>query len=160
MTPYELEVALQEEPTWSGRYILDFDHLLSLKAEEANGTGSTDHTSSDSLEQGQATDEDSDKPIFSLITGTYRHPKRYINPKGGNHGVVHGTSSGSALILRNQSNTVARITTDSAAAQFLQERTYRGLETRMDEDKPSTLEQGRSGIARGYQDDFEHQNYQ
>jgi len=151
-------MALQEEPTWSGRYILDFNHLLSLKAEEPNGTRPIDHTSCEH----QATDEDSDKPVFSLITGTYRHAKRYNNPKGGNQGVVppHPTSSDSSLVLRNQSSTVATTTTDSAAAQFLQERTYRGLEPRIDEDIPSTLEQGRGGIARGYQDDFTHQTYQ
>ena len=160
MTPYELEVALQEEPTWSGKYILDFDHFLSPKDGESNGTGSINYTKG---EQDEATsDEDSDKPTFSLITGTYRQAKRYTIPKGGNHDVVspHAISSDSALVLRNQSNTVAKFTTDSAAAQFLQERTYRGLEPRLDEDNPSALEQGRSGIARGYQDDIAHQTYQ
>lgn len=28
ITPYELEVALQAEGTWSGRYVLDFGRLL------------------------------------------------------------------------------------------------------------------------------------
>lgn len=42
---------------------------------------------------------------------------------------------------------------DSAAGQFLQERSWKGLETRLGEDAPSVLEQGRSGIARGYGDD-------
>jgi diphthamide biosynthesis protein 2 len=32
-------------------------------------------------------------------------------------------------------------------------RTYQGLEVRLGEDEPSVLEQGRSGIARGYQTD-------
>lgn len=41
--------------------------------------------------------------------------------------------------------------------QFLQQRTYQGLEMHIGEDAPSVLEQGRSGIARGYQDDREHQ---
>lgn len=42
--------------------------------------------------------------------------------------------------------------------QFLQQRTYQGLDMRLGEDSPSVLEQGRSGIARGYQDDREHQD--
>jgi diphthamide biosynthesis protein 2 len=37
--------------------------------------------------------------------------------------------------------------------QFLQKRSYQGLETRVGQDAPSLLEQGRSGIARGYKDD-------
>lgn len=42
---------------------------------------------------------------------------------------------------------------DSAAGHFLQERSWKGLETRLGEDAPGVLEQGRSGIARGYGDD-------
>jgi diphthamide biosynthesis protein 2 len=38
-------------------------------------------------------------------------------------------------------------------AEFLKQRTFKGLEQRLGEDAPSVLEQGRSGIARGYQDD-------
>lgn len=36
------------------------------------------------------------------------------------------------------------------AAQFLHTRGYQGLEMRLGEDKPSVLEEGRSGIAREY----------
>jgi diphthamide biosynthesis protein 2 len=28
ITPYELELALQPEPEWTGRYVLDFNDLL------------------------------------------------------------------------------------------------------------------------------------
>lgn len=38
-------------------------------------------------------------------------------------------------------------------ALYLQSRSFRGLEARVGEDAPSMLEQGRSGIARGYADD-------
>lgn len=72
----------------------------------------------------------------------------------------------SALTLRNQDTTVARFM-DSAGGndllviqcneslptrvgQFLQSRTYQGLDPRLGLDKPSPMEQGRSGIARGY----------
>jgi hypothetical protein len=40
-----------------------------------------------------------------------------------------------------------------ATANFWQSRTFRGLETRTGLDPPSFLQQGRSGIARGYDDD-------
>lgn len=60
--------------------------------------------------------------------------------------------SSSAIILRNQ-DTALSVMPDSAAGQFLQERSWKGLETRLGEDAPSVLEQGRSGIARGYGDD-------
>jgi len=41
----------------------------------------------------------------------------------------------------------------SCKGEFLQSRTFRGLEARAGLDPPSVLQQGRSGIARGYDDD-------
>ena len=38
-------------------------------------------------------------------------------------------------------------------ALYLQSRSFQGLEARVGEDVASILEQGRSGIARGYADD-------
>jgi hypothetical protein len=42
----------------------------------------------------------------------------------------------------------------SHKGEFLQSRTFRGLETRAGLDPPNVLQQGRSGIARGYDDDY------
>jgi hypothetical protein len=41
------------------------------------------------------------------------------------------------------------------SGQFLLQRTYQGLDMRIGQDAPSVLEQGRSGVARGYQDDID-----
>ena len=78
--------------------------------------------------------------------------------------------SSSALIRRDQDSTVTTLR-DSAAGmpfllftlstglnhsfigEFLQSRTFRGLETRAGLDPPSILQQGRTGVARGYGDD-------
>ncbi|KAF7789170.1 hypothetical protein EIP86_000107 [Pleurotus ostreatoroseus] len=135
ITPYELEVALQPEPQWTGEYVLDFGRLALKEAEEPTK---------------EDPEEDDDRPMFSLVTGQYRSAKRY----GGatDQAKDEATEESSAVVRRNQDGTVT-VMPDSAAAQFLQNRTYRGLETRVGEDAPSVLEQGRSGIARGYQDD-------
>jgi diphthamide biosynthesis protein 2 len=84
---------------------------------------------------------------------------------------LEGPNEGSsAVVLRNQDSAVAKLKDsaagvpfsshhisltidDCAKGEFLQARSYQGLETRVGEDAPSVLEQGRSGIARGYQDD-------
>lgn len=139
VTPYELEVALQAEQSWTGRYVLDFEKLLA------------DYVQLDGVVSGAEEDEseDPDQPVFSLITGSYRHPKRY-GAKPSNFGSASENSA--AVILRNQDNSLTKLA-DSAAGQFLQQRSYQGLEVRLGEDAPSILEQGRSGIARGYQDD-------
>ncbi|KAF8966760.1 putative diphthamide synthesis protein-domain-containing protein [Flammula alnicola] len=167
VTPYELEVALQAEQSWTGRYVLDFGRLLAdakavIDDSETTKQSTIGDGGNDNVEEGGSGDgdgdgdeSDPDQPVFSLVTGTYRHAKRYggKNDTSDDERLVQGTS---AMVLRNQDNQIARM--DSAAGQFLQQRTYHGLELRIGEDAPSVLEQGRSGIARGYQDDRAHQD--
>lgn len=136
ITPFELEVALQAEGTWSGRYVLDFEKLLA--SDSGNDLGSATEDSGG----------DPDEPTFSLVTGKYRQAKRYGT--GDRKASIEGTSA--ALTLRNQDGALTKLA-DSAAALFLHSRSYQGLETKIGEDSPSVLEQGRSGIARGYSDD-------
>ncbi|KAH7886697.1 putative diphthamide synthesis protein-domain-containing protein, partial [Phlebopus sp. FC_14] len=136
ITPFELEVALQVEGTWTGRYVLDFERLISeYKGECTHYLDDEDH--------------DPDQPSFSLVTGKYRHARRFGGPS---NDLSDDDAAPGTVILRNQDGTVATLT-DSAAAMFLHSRSYQGLDARVGEDAPSILEQGRSGIARGYTDD-------
>ncbi|KAI0077998.1 diphthamide biosynthesis protein [Panus rudis PR-1116 ss-1] len=143
ITPYELEVALQPEPTWTGKYVLDFNEVLRSHTSDTNGDATK---TKDNGEE----DEDLDQPVFSLVTGKYRQAKRYGVSNSESQTQVNADTS--AVVLRNQ-DTAVSVLADSAASYFLQNRTYKGLEARIGEDAPSVLEQGRSGIARGYQDD-------
>jgi len=63
VTPFELQLALQPSPTWTGEYLLDFDQVLAREPPK---------NPSDEDEEG-----DPDRPMFSLVTGQYRHAKRY-----------------------------------------------------------------------------------
>ncbi|KAI0723639.1 putative diphthamide synthesis protein-domain-containing protein [Fomitopsis betulina] len=137
VTPYEMEVALRAEQSWTGRYVLNFDRVLAEYREQDN----------------EQHGEDIDEPVFSLTSGKYRQKKRYGDPVATEQ-VQSGGSS--AVVLRNQDNAVS-VLKDSAGGQFLQDRTFRGLEARTGQDAPSILEQGRSGIARGYTDDHRSQ---
>ncbi|KAH9051627.1 diphthamide biosynthesis protein [Lactarius deliciosus] len=132
VTPFELQLALQPSPTWTGEYVLDFDQVLAREPPKHD----------------EDEDGDPDRPAFSLVTGKYRHAKRY----GEDDPTPAQGSTSSALILRDQDGTVTTLR-DSAAGEFLQSRTFRGLETRAGLDPPGILQQGRSGIARGYGDD-------
>jgi len=141
-----LEVALGVGRGWTGEYVLDFEKVLveSAYMDERNGSSNSDE------------DEDGkERPVFSLLTGTYRHPKRYGDGDAHQPQIEDPSSkpSSSAIILRNQDSAVVQ--SDSAAGQFLQQRTYQGLDIRLGQDAPSMLEQGRSGVARGYQDDVD-----
>ena len=86
----------------------------------------------DDQDEKEDVEDDGNRPVFSLVTGTYRHPKRY----GGRgeaffsadsapflklrilsedqHAQIGGTSS--AVILRNQDSAIAQL--DSAAGKF------------------------------------------
>ncbi len=72
ISPYELELALQPEPQWTGKYVLDFNDILSSAGHDDAREVTSDADAKEGTEDG-----DDEKPMFSLITGTYRHPKRY-----------------------------------------------------------------------------------
>lgn len=137
VTPFELELALTSK-AWTGDYILDFTSLLT------SSTFGQTHVNPNNEE------DDPEGPIFSSVTGTYRHPKRFQS-----NGVTDTddlAAQASALELRNPSTAVARVL-GSAAGEFLAGRTYRGLEPRYGLDAPAVVEDGQSGIARGYGDE-------
>ncbi|KAG8906945.1 Diphthamide biosynthesis protein 2 [Tulasnella sp. 403] len=97
------------------------------------------------LRDDKESDEDSDNPIFSLATGRYRQAKRFVDRTDG----TTGSEESTAVILPSKESTVAKFM-GSAGGEFLQKRTFQGLEQRLGRDAPSVLEQGRTGIARGY----------
>lgn len=111
ITPYELEVALQAEQSWTGKYVLDFEKILAKY-----GYG---HEEANALERDRDEDEDEDSPIFSLVTGKYRHAKRFgptLSPEVSN--VMSSTTSSTALVQRNQDSALALLS-DSAAGEFV-----------------------------------------
>ncbi|KAF7986831.1 hypothetical protein HWV62_12530 [Athelia sp. TMB] len=144
ITPFELELALAPTPKWTGRYVLDLDTVL--KEGEADAKATKSSTDNDG-ESGS----DDERPVFSALTGTYRQPKLFSPPA---KSIASTDPSSTDVILRNQDTAVTAA--GSAAADFLASRTYQGLEQRTGMDSPSLLEQGRSGIARGYKDVDHH----
>ncbi|KDQ53934.1 hypothetical protein JAAARDRAFT_418001 [Jaapia argillacea MUCL 33604] len=138
VTPFELEIALREKESWTGRYVLDFESVLSGQTE--------DDENEKEAESGEEGDDD-ERPMFSTVTGKYRKVKKFGLDNGADR-IEEGDKDG-RVVLRNQDNAVGLLG-DSAGAEFLQSRTFQGLERREGEDAPSLLEQGRSGIARGY----------
>ncbi|PIL34403.1 hypothetical protein GSI_03178 [Ganoderma sinense ZZ0214-1] len=142
VTPYELEVALQPEQTWTGRYVLDFEQLLK-EQKEGLSEGATKH------EKGLGEPEDLDQPVFSLVSGKYRHAKRYggemtllsiserrfrfwltiaslyplLRPffftiQGPEDMAPNGDSDSSALILRNQEDALSKMEDGAAGTSI------------------------------------------
>ncbi|CUA66667.1 Diphthamide biosynthesis protein 2 [Nematostella vectensis] [Rhizoctonia solani] len=136
VTPFELEIALGADRSWTGEYILNFDQILSRQ-----GTDDTPNA--------QDSDDDPDRPSFSLVTGSYRHAKRYADSKG--IGGEPADSNTHAVALRNNEGALSQAVA-TAGSEFLHSRSFQGLEQRLGQDEPAVLEQGRSGIAKGYED--------
>ncbi|GAA5906828.1 hypothetical protein JCM5296_001952 [Sporobolomyces johnsonii] len=146
VTPFELELALTSK-AWTGQYVLDFGELLSSSTfGQDQGTVAGDEAV---VEDAQADgDDDEEAPVFSAVTGKYRHPKRYY--QNGVKDADDLAAQASALAIRDTNSAVARVL-GSAAGEYMSTRTYKGLEPRYGEDTPAVLEMGREGgIARGY----------
>ena len=89
-------------------------------------------------------ERDPEDPEFSLVSGTLRSKKSF----GADPGLVEGTN---ALTLRNKEFSLAKL--ESAGSLYLASRHFQGLEPRYGQDAPAELEQGRTGIARGYDEE-------
>ncbi|KAL7419521.1 Diphthamide biosynthesis protein 2 [Cryptotrichosporon argae] len=152
ITPYELTLALQGEGhTWDpANWTLDLGTVL----ETAHATAPAEVA-------------DIDAPQFSLINGAYRTVRHFGNARDAASLQAHAgqgvegegnaeralVHSANALSLRNQDFSLSRI--EKVGSGYLAERAWRGLEPRVGMDAPAVLEQGRSGIARGYTEEQE-----
>ena len=92
--------------------------------------------------------EDDDTPQFDLVTGTYRTRKFFKNGQQTSSKQTEPTEGMAALTLRNNDFTLSKL--ESAGSNYLASREWKGLEARYGMDEPAILEEGRSGIARGY----------
>ncbi|WVQ97669.1 diphthamide biosynthesis protein 2 [Kwoniella sp. CBS 9459] len=144
ITPWELELALQgPDHVWAPeKWTLDLSEVLEdaqerssvEKSETANGVGSDD--------------QDDDEVEFSIITGKMRTKKKFNNGTAATDSSEIPSEGIQSLTLRNQNFSLARL--ESAGSNFLASREFQGLEPRYGMDEPSLLEEGRSGVARGY----------
>ena len=138
VTPYEYLLALSGDE-WTGEYELDYGRLLprlEAAVQEAGGGGSG---------QGDVDDCEGPPPVHSLISG------RLLGERGGGGSEVAG--AGRALALPQEGGTLCTVGTRAlgrSGADFLAHRAFRGLELRLGEDAPATLQQGRSGIASSF----------
>lgn len=158
ITPYELTLALKGKAgVWDpAAWTLDLNTVLDeatavVAAERAAADKATAKAAgkAEAVENGDEAGDDQDgsgsesELEFSLVTGTYRTRKTY-----GDAGVEDASAGVQDLTLRNNNMSLAKL--ESAGSMFLQSRSFQGLEPRYGMDEPATLEQGRTGVARGY----------
>lgn len=150
ITPYELTLALNDEVTWTGEWVVDFRQVLQDIEKQTKQSGS---------------EQSDDEPEFDLVTGrsiSTSRPLRQLRhlelePASCSSQEVAEKSSNGGLIIKG---------TVSTSAAHLQNRAWSGLgsdfqEQEDYEEEGATVEEGRAGIASKYEFDVGQakQNY-
>lgn len=173
LTPFELELALKRdgERVWTGGWRSNFQEILE-EAELRNGDGDGKAQSAENangeelLDPGDGdidSEEESAPPEFDLRTGRYISHTRPMQPllaarNGKTTNSTWNGKAGNALVKRAKGDLAVVGGEASPGAEFLRsKRTWKGLGSDFeiayeDSDQPNgtPIEEGRSGIARGY----------
>jgi len=142
ITPMELEIALENLQWGMQAYSLDCqDVMLRLEEERretlgALGGGSNDNTEENSNNNNDDINDDSDAPYFSMITGRYESRK--------------SKTSSNDLDLKALPGQGQVTEYKSEAANFLKQREYQGLESKMGQTEAKAAVLGMRGIASDY----------
>ncbi|KAJ9150218.1 2-(3-amino-3-carboxypropyl)histidine synthase subunit 2 [Pleurostoma richardsiae] len=169
ITPFELEVALtsDEERVWGDKWWGGIEAVEKEEVSREMMAGDVprdekeeenlprDHFVADDDESG-IDDEESEPPQFDLRTGrlvSHSRPMRMVSGNRQPGQAPNQQEAGSAALTLRPKSEVATVNgVISPGAEFLRsQRTWQGLGTDFDaEERSTTIEEGRSGIARGY----------
>lgn len=174
ITPWELGVALKgdEERVWTGEWEADFEHVLKQEKngfEQARSNRKSDGNATEKQQDNDVangnydSDEESAPPEFDLRTGRYvshSRPMRSITKPNQDSSTESQPAPKSAALTKRANGDIAAVGgVASPGAEFLRsKRTWQGLGTDygVEEDNAAVsghaakMEEGRSGIARGY----------
>lgn len=166
ITPYELQLALNYEVTWTGKWITDFKDVMNQEGykDEDMDDAQDETTESKSGQENNDKDSDDDIPQFNPVTGTYvstAKPLRRLNhlqidiQNGADPDSVNATENEQNQLVKKFSSNMIIKGAVSTSAMALQNREWTGLgsDYKDDEDyneEGAEIEEGASGIARGY----------
>lgn len=163
LTPFELGLALKEdsERIWTGEWSSDFQTILQEPAQSGHDTewrkeNRTDGEMDEEVDGQLDSEEESAPPDYDLRTGRYVSHARPMQTW--RLGASAGKNPPSDSLIRRAKGDVAVVGGKaSPGAEYLNSRRlWKGLGSDFEiayEDSGGTIEQGRSGIARGYTHD-------
>lgn len=161
LTPFELELALRRdgERVWTGEWSSDFQSILQESTQVEDTTAWRNGHETDGKEDKELdSEEESAPPEYDLRTGRY---VSHVRPMQTPHlSASAGKNSRSNSLARRAKSGLAVVGGEaSPGAEYLtSRRMWKGLGSDFEiayEDAGAALEQGRSGIARGYTTDRE-----
>lgn len=159
LTPFELSLALTSDDrrVWTGAWRSDFDQILDEQRQDVEDEQQEEENDESTEAENFDSDEESAPPEFDLRTGRYVVQARPVSTR------IKPTAQGKrnkdsmALTKRANGDVLAVNGVASPAAAFLNDkRTWKGLgsdfEVKYDEDdqEGALIEEGRTGVARGY----------
>lgn len=163
ITPFELALALQRdgERVWDGSWVGDFESVKGLSSEAEQTIEEVVEAQAGEVKVGEEDDSDSEPesapPEFDLRTGRYvSHTRPMATHTTSNINASPNSSldnpASSSLIKRVNGELATVNGTVSPGAEYLRsQRTWAGLGSDfVDEDASESIEEGRSGVARGY----------
>lgn len=160
ITPFELRLALMgdEERIWSGEWKSDFSDVLTSSAlesaarKEAVGS-SPERNENEHIDIEEDSEEESAPPEFDLRTGRYISHSRPMRTTVVSKSSGSEPASASNVLVRRARGDLATVNgIVSPGAEYLKtQRTWTGLGSDFaDVEASDSIEEGRSGVARGY----------
>ncbi|KAJ4422702.1 Diphthamide biosynthesis protein 2 [Gnomoniopsis sp. IMI 355080] len=158
LTPFELEVALMsdEERIWGLSWWGGIESVKAVVEKPVKDDGAETATGDSGVEIGD--EDDAQAPIFDLRTGklvsTSRPMRKFAQAveEDDAASVQVPNKQFEALTLRPKAELATVNGVFSPGADYLRsQRTWQGLGTDFDDEKAATIEEGRGGVARGYQ---------
>lgn len=160
LTPFELEVALMpdEERVWGLSWWGGIESVKAVEDKPETDKAGDDKVTGDSGVE--VDDDEDDVPIFDLRTGrlvSNARPMR-VAARAAREAEKEDTKKdpatakqSDALAVRAKSELATINGVFSPGAEYLRsQRTWQGLGTDFEEEKSASIEEGRSGVARGY----------
>ncbi|KAL7927052.1 diphthamide biosynthesis protein [Trichoderma austrokoningii] len=162
ITPFEMEVALMSEEEriwgeqwWGGIEKLTLDEPVDSSAKKEE-EAEADETTEENVEGG-VDGEESLPPVFDLRTGklvSHSRPMQLTAGSSNKAQTINGGNeprSSDAVIKRTVGELASINGVASPGAEYLRtQRTWQGLGSDFDNEASTVVEEGRSGIARGY----------
>ena len=142
ITPYELNLALSEEVTWTGKWVVDFRDAID---EIEQNLGGQDTISASTT---------SDEPEFDVVRGRYTSTSRPLRALTHLELEAADDDDSKQLTTRHTASGAVIKGTVSTSASALQNRSWKGLGSDFDstevDNTGADIEEGISGVARGY----------
>jgi len=150
ITPFELELALNEDLQWEGRVLNDFSNILKLSSDAAKGEEENKQTDQEASRPGRDKDDDEDDEdnvYLSLVDGKIKRKKKNAALDAQ---FTDNQVSESSLVKVSDSKDIVMMENSDMWNKF-KTKEYQGLDPAVGKSEVKKAVQGLTGIASSYE---------